>query len=116
MSGGTREYVRGKLEEVGGTREDVWSEDYGLVFRGPHPAHPDRLALVMAGAHSLGTGAACLAATRSSLIQEIRTKLPPGTLEDKTSTFWALVKGTVNRDDFLLDEDGVTIEEAGVYE
>jgi hypothetical protein len=71
---------------------------------------------MLAGAHSLGTGAACLAATRSALIRKLREKLPAGALEDKQKTFWALVKGEVNKDDFLLDENGVTIEEAGVYE
>ena len=69
----------------------------------------------MAGAHSLGTGAACLAATRSSLIQEIRSRLPEGVLEDKKRTFWVLVKGTASERDYLLDEDGVTIEDAGAY-
>ncbi len=71
----------------------------------------------MAGAHSLGTGAACLAATRSALIQKVRGALPEGVLEDKGSTFWALVKGSTSREKhYLLDAENVTIEEAGVYQ
>ena len=59
---------------------------------------------------------ATTAATRSSLSQQRRNRLPNGVLEDKTSTFWVLAKGVVNRKDYLLDEEGVTIEDAGVYE
>lgn len=113
--GGTRAPVQGKLERLGELKEDVWTEDYGILVRGPHPGHPERVALVLAGPHSLGTGTACLAATRSTLIQKIRSKLPPGVLEDKSKAFWVLAKGTVNREDFLLDEEGVSIEDAGVY-
>jgi hypothetical protein len=113
---GQRVKVEGKTISVGkDPRDVVWTEDYGIIVRGPHPHHPRRLALVLAGAHSLGTGAACMAATRSSLIQKIKTALPADVLEDKEKTFWVLVKGTVNSTDYLLDEDGVTIEEAGVY-
>src|SRR5439155_13465687 len=39
---------------------------------------PDRLITLMAGPHSLGTGAAALAATNSRLIARIQDKLPPG--------------------------------------
>jgi hypothetical protein len=56
-----------------------------------------------------------LAATRSSLIKRIRERLPAGVFEEKQRPFWALVKGTATRHDFLLDEDGVTIEDAGAY-
>lgn len=112
---GKRDHVRGEVEELGSEKEMVWVSDYGIVMRGPHPEHPERLVLIMAGAHSLGTGAACLAATRSAIIQKVRSKLPQGALEDKHCTFWVLVKGTVNRNDFLLDEDGVIVEDAGVY-
>ena len=114
LEGEKRKPVEGVSETL--HNDEVWITDYGVVVRAPHPKHHGRLALVMFGAHSLGTGAACLAATRCSLIQKIRSKLPPGTIESKDSAFWVLVKGTVNRSDFLLDEDGVTIEEAGVYD
>jgi hypothetical protein len=115
IAGGKRALVRGKAERLGPGREWVWTTDYGIIVRGPHPEHPGRSILVMAGSHSLGTGAACLAATRSSLIHEIRRKLPPGVLENKSVAFWALVKGSVNRKGFLLDDSGVSIVEASVY-
>ncbi len=75
----------------------------------------DLLPFMMAGPHSLGTAAACLAATRVSLIKKVEEALPAGTLADKSRTFWALVKGTIS-DDYHLDEEGVSIEEVGVYE
>ena len=107
--------IRGKAEQLGALKEWVWTSDHGLIVRGPHPRHPHRLVLIMAGAHSLGTGAACLAATRSALIKKIRERLPAGVLEEKRRPFWVLVKGTVTQRDYLLDEDGVSIEDAGVY-
>ena len=36
--------------------------------------------------------------------------------DDLARPFWVLVKGIANRGDFLLDEEGVSIEEAGLYE
>src|SRR3972149_8417401 len=71
---GNTEAIQGELEEteVEGEKAEIWKEDYGIVLRGAHPLHPGRLVLILAGAHSLGTGAACLAATRSALIQKIR--------------------------------------------
>jgi nucleoside 2-deoxyribosyltransferase len=50
-------------------------EDHGLILRGPHPQHPARSVTIMAGPHSLGTGAACLAATRSQLVNDIAKAL-----------------------------------------
>jgi len=69
----------------------VPEKDYGLVLRGPHPKLPNRQILVMAGCRSLGTGGACLAATRPRLIQEIRNRLPKGGLGRKDRSIWALV-------------------------
>ena len=112
---GRETQVVGRLSKLGPAGEEVWAEDYGVLVRGPHPHHDGRLVLVVAGPHSLGTAAASLAATRPSLIKKVQERLPPGTLEDKTQTFWALVKGTATPDDYLLNEDGVTIVEAGVY-
>lgn len=98
----------------------VHKTDYGLIVRAPHPQLPQsqgRIVLLLAGAHSLGSGAACLAATRSSKIREIRDALPAGRqLEDKTQAFWALVKGTLNDRDGMLDETAVEIVRAGWYE
>jgi len=114
---GRRNELTGEFEVEG---EDItWTKDYGVIVRGPHPnrEHRGRLAMLMAGAHSLGTGAACLAATRSTLIQRVRNALPHGAMEDKESTFWVLVKGRVSREDgYLLDPEHVTVEEAGVYD
>ena len=113
--GATNE-VTGKIGPsplVEGSR--VHTEDCGIVVRGPHPDHPNRLVLVMAGAHSIGSGAACLTATKSFLIQQIKQKLPEGVLADKQRTFWALVRGKMNDKDGMLDVEGVKVEEAGVY-
>jgi len=102
------------VRPVGSEGLQVHVEDWGLVLRGPHPHRKKRIALLLAGAHSLGTGAACLAATRSGLIERIERKLAPDvTLADKHRTIWALVKGHINDADGHLDEDGVTVCDAG---
>ncbi len=54
--------------------------------------------------------------TVQDMIQQIRSRLPPGVFEDKSRAFWVPVKGAASREDHLLDEEGVTIEEAGVFE
>ena len=70
--------------------------------------------MIMAGAHSLGTGAACLAVTRSRLIQQIRDKMPVGIdIADKSHAFWALVRGKVDEHG-MISEEGVSVLEAGV--
>lgn len=92
--------------------------DYGLLIRGPHPHAPGKVVMILAGPHSLGTGAACLAATDSTLISKIADKfaeLPrPYHLSDKDRAFWVLVKGAPSADRHLRP-DQVTIEEVGVY-
>ncbi len=110
------EPVIGKKQTMGPKQEEIWIEDYGIIIRAPHPNHANRIVLILAGAHSLGTGAACLAATRSELLRKVRNALPPGTLEDKSAAFWVLVKGAASAEkDMLLDPEGVTVESAGVY-
>ena len=116
VTDGSREPVIGRLEDVGDDGEEIWTEDYGVIIRGPHPDHENRLVTVLAGAHSLGTGAACLAATRPELIREVRNALPMNVLGKKGVRFWVLVKGEANREDRLLDPEGVTVERAGVYD
>ncbi len=89
--------------------------NHGIIIRGPHLNNPNRIVLIMAGAHSLGTGAACLAATRSSLIREIQSALPKKEdLADKNKTIWVLVQGKVSEKDNLLDVEGICILRAGV--
>ena len=113
---GEKEVLQGRSRTVTGRRGAVHLSDYGIIIRGPHPEHPGRIIMVMAGPHSLGTGAACLAATRSPLIQQIRDALPDGVdLADKDRTIWALVRAEANRKDYLLDLEGVTVVEAGAY-
>lgn len=115
--GGDAEYVKGEAERHGRERGIVHTVDHGIIVRGPHPEHPGRLVMVLAGAHSLGTGAACLAATRSPLIKQIEEKLPEGVrIAEKDRTIWALARGQVNERDWLLDVEGVSIVEAGVYD
>lgn len=113
---GERE-MRGETKFVGDPPAEIWKSDYGILVRGPHPMHRGAgyIAMVMAGAHSLGTGAACLVATRASLIARVKERLGAGILADKEATFWVLVKGNVSETDNLLDDAGVEIVDAGVY-
>lgn len=96
----------------------VLHEGYGLVMRGPHPSFPEeRMVTILAGGRSIGTGAACLAATHPRLVQQIRSKLPHNTeLSDKGCTFWALVRGRYDDPQKLLQPENVEIEEVGVFE
>ena len=72
--------------------------------------------LILAGAHSLGTAAACLAATRSPLVKMIKDALPADIdLANKAQPFWVLVRGEASPTDNLLDEKDVTIVETGGY-
>lgn len=88
--------------------------DYGLIIRSGHPWKPGRTVLILAGSHSLGTGSACLAATKPQLIENIN-KILMGKVEftDKNRKIWVLVKG-VTDEARNLNIAGVTIEDAGV--
>jgi hypothetical protein len=88
--------------------------DYGLIVRSRHPQIPGRTVLILAGPHSIGTGSACIAATKTNLIKEISQKLTgKAELTDRNKTIWVLVKGITNKSGHL-DVSGVSIEEAGV--
>lgn len=94
---------------------DVY-EDYGLILRGPYRRHPGRMLTVLAGPHSLGTGAACLAATTSHLVREISSHLKDKCdLRACDRTFWVLVRARASHDRHL-DPENVHIERVGVYE
>ena len=89
--------------------------DYGLIVRGPHPRHHDRLITILAGPHSLGTGAACLAATKSQVIRKIAQQLAASIdLGSRDRTFWVLVKGVAD-EDLHIRPDGVEVFACGVY-
>jgi len=92
----------------------VPKEDYGIVIRGPHPLYAARRIVVMAGTRSFGTGAACLAATRPRLIQEISNRLRQIDFADPSRTIWALVRVAPDPDEKRVTEEIVSIEEAGV--
>jgi len=114
-------WIKGEFKEVHSKDNTgkgiIHTLDHGIIIRGPHPKNPNRIVLIMAGAHSLGTGAACLAATRSSLIREIQSALPKKEdLADKNKTIWVLVQGKASEKDNLLDADGVSILRAGTYD
>lgn len=111
---GQEEALVGTMTEWGENKEMIHNEDYGIIVRGPHPFCSNRVVLIMAGAHSLGTGAACLAATRSVLLRKVKQALPESVdFADKSQPFWVLVKGTGSKTDRLLDEADVQIVEAG---
>ncbi|MGB9879436.1 MAG: hypothetical protein ACPLRM_01620, partial [Anaerolineae bacterium] len=59
---GQTEMVEGRTEYLGTEGALIHVMDHGVIVRGPHPDYPGRLTMVLAGPHSLGTGAACLAA------------------------------------------------------
>ena len=91
-------------------------EDYGLIVRGPHPVHKDRMVMILAGPHSLGTGAACLAATKSPLIRKISDRLGgEAQLMARDQALWVLVKGMPDINAHLYTE-GVSIVNAGFYQ
>jgi hypothetical protein len=114
---GQVELVEGRTEYLGTEGALIHVMDHGIIVRGPHPDYPGRLVMVLAGPHSLGTGAACLAATRSPLIQQIKAALPVGVgIADKRRTLWVLVRGEISQRDTLLDMEGVSVLEAGIYE
>jgi hypothetical protein len=91
-------------------------EDYGIVIRGPRRGMQGRQVLIMAGTRSLGTGAACLAATRPHFIRKIKNLLTEDTFGDKTKTIWALVRGLPDPADQHVSEKYITIEDAGLCE
>ncbi len=115
--GGREQALEAKFRHVG--EAVIFSQDYGIVVRAPHAGgSPERLVMVMAGAHSLGTGAACIAATSSEHIRAIAAMLESEcgvSLADKSRAFWVLVRGTASARDNLLDPEDVAIEEVGVY-
>jgi hypothetical protein len=69
----------------------VW--DFGLVVRGPHPNDSSRLLMVLAGRSSLGTEAACLAATAPSCVEKLVAALRAEKVDpdDHTKAFCAVV-------------------------
>jgi hypothetical protein len=113
---GKKILVKGETQRMGPNKDVVHTVDHGVIVRGPHPDYPDRLVMIMAGNHRLGSGAACLAATRSPLIQQINDLLPTTkNIAKKDITFWALVRGEVSKRDSLLDMEDVKVLDAGVY-
>ncbi len=99
-------------EAVAGTRTH---SGYGLLMRGPGKS-PDRTITIMAGERSVGTGAACLAATDPELIKSVFQKLPRDVdSADKRRTIWALVYGEYSDPKRLLEPTMVTVVEAGSF-
>jgi len=106
--------LRAPIEE----REKGPISDYGLVIRAPfpqHPQHPQHIVLIVAGRHSIGTHAACMAVVRQDLIASLERQLKTAgvSLRDASQPFWAIVRGTMMRDRSVAEE--VEIIEAGGY-
>ena len=90
-----------------GTKDtDPFVRDFGLLVRGPHPADPNYVLMVMAGRSSLGTEAVCRAATDPTHIAGIRRRLEHEMvdLNNHKQAFYAVV--TMDRD----------MKEEGTYE
>jgi len=96
----------------------IFTKDYGILMRGPHPHHHDRLVMIMAGAHALGTSAACLAATHPPLIREVARRLREDcqyNLADRTQTFWALLRATMSEEtEYVLTPKNVAVDSVGL--
>lgn len=73
--------------------------------------------MIIAGAHSLGTGAACMAATRTDLIEKIEDSLPRGyELDYHKKGMWVLVKAVANKaEDWYVEPDRISIERVELY-
>lgn len=92
------------------------SEDFGLILRGPHPLHPGRMVLILAGPHSMGTAAAGIAATRPQLLEIIQQRLVgKAELSDKSRTLWVLTWGQADESGHI-HAGGVEIVDLGVLD
>lgn len=100
---------------IGTFKDNTQLSDYGLILRGPHPKFPKRTVIILAGPHSLGTGAACLAATKSQLVSDIGKALTGVVdLATRDRTLWILLKAAIGPDDHI-DSEQIKIVEAGAY-
>ncbi|MBL8829658.1 MAG: hypothetical protein JNM18_21955 [Planctomycetaceae bacterium] len=96
-------------------RQECPVSDYGLIIRAPHPHDAQHIVLIVAGRHSIGTHAACMAVVRQDLIASLERHLKKAgvSLRDTCQPFWAIVRGTLLRDRSVAEE--VEIIEAGGY-
>ncbi len=107
------------LSEVGENGVFLVKEDHGLIIRHPRiDISGDYMLMIIAAAHSLGTGAASVAATTPRYIKMIRDllkfKAGADVMPDKSVGFWAVVKGVV-ADDNQLDKQNIEIVDCGLY-
>jgi hypothetical protein len=65
------------------------ASDFGLILRAPHPIDSGRMVLILAGRSSLGTQAACLAATDPDQLQEMKRLEPKLDLDNHRQPFVA---------------------------
>lgn len=95
-----------KPNSFGEKDTDPFIRDFGVLVRGPHPADPNYVLMVMAGRSSLGTEAVCRAATDPTHIAEIKRRLEHDRLDlsDHKQGFYVVV--TMDRD----------MRERGTYE
>jgi hypothetical protein len=103
-----------RIEQCAEWRDGVVVRDWGLILRARNPKSEGRVIMVMAGAHSLGTGAACQIATRTRDVAEISKKLKAGMLENKADVLWILVEGSVP-DTSNPDQFEAKVIEVGTY-
>jgi hypothetical protein len=94
LCGAPTSFNRKRIEHRTEWHGGLVTKDFGLVFRARRPEFKNRVVIFMAGAHSLGTGAACSAATRTQDVAQISNRLKPGSLITKNDVSWALVEGT----------------------
>lgn len=73
--------------------DNRFKKDFGLLIRGPYPGRPRNMVLILAGRSSLGTEAACCAATHPKHVQELKERLSLYRVElaDHSIPFYAVV-------------------------
>lgn len=98
--------------------DNRFKKDFGLLLRGPYPGSKSNMFMVLAGRSSLGTEAACRAATDPKYIQKIKKELDKHRIEinDHKKAFYAVVamdrrKKTDDNDIF----ESVNLELCTVY-
>jgi hypothetical protein len=105
---------------IGDKKILVPSKDYGLIIRYPrHDFTNEHLITILAGARSLGTGTACVAATNPEVIKIIRQRIfntyGADLITEKNIGFWVLLSGSSNNEDMHLSYDTIKVIDCDIF-